>query len=87
MEDIKQTLIEVIIALKASEKDINTTIPLLVCQFEYLIFMVKTSSLPDAAWFLQTLQNKLSLKPTEGTLSVLHWVVELWIIFDYEGQS
>ena len=47
-EDIKQTLIEVIIALKASEKDINTTIPLLVCQFEYLIFMVKTSSLPDA---------------------------------------
>ena len=46
--DIKQTLIEVIIALKASEKDINTTIPLLVCQFEYLIFMVKTSSLPDA---------------------------------------
>ena len=45
--DIKQTVIEVIIALKALEKDINTTIPLLVCQFEYLIFMVKTSSLTD----------------------------------------
>ena len=71
MEDIKQTLIEVIIALKASEKDINTTIPLLVCQFEYLIFMVKTSSLPDATWLLQTLQNKLSSKLTEGKLAVI----------------
>ena len=57
--------------IKGIKKRHKYNIPPLVCQFEYLIFMVKTSSLPDATWLLQTLQNKLSSKPTEGTLSVL----------------